>query len=220
MAGRVERWPPVYDLDGLLAEIKRLTEHHDIATAFYEWRRDRSTNEPYDVCQGDVILLASDVPVILDDGQPATVEHPDRHWLVIGNTCDFERSLDETRWTQLVPVISLGAEADLTPTQLAAARRRPQVHSVSILLRSAVERERAKARSRRGPSAARRGRQACPSGVRCEGNRTSSREPCRVDPPQRMLGALPCSGRRPLRLTAAQGPKSHQRLPSGFSTRK
>lgn len=131
-AERGERWPPVYDLDGLVAEIKRLTERRDIAAAFYEWRRDRSTSEPGDVCQGDVIFLASDVPVILADGQPAVVEHPDGHWLVIGNTCDFDRTLDEARWTQLAPVMSLGAIADLTPTQLAAARKYTQSRSFFV----------------------------------------------------------------------------------------
>jgi hypothetical protein len=37
MVERGERWPPVYDLDDLVAEIKRLTERHDIATGFHEW---------------------------------------------------------------------------------------------------------------------------------------------------------------------------------------
>ncbi len=132
MAEKGERWPPVYDLDGLVAEIKRLTERHDIANAFYEWRRDRPVNALGDVSQGDVISLASDVPVIVEDGQPATVEHPDRHWLVVGNTCDFERKLDESRWTQLVPIISLGAAADLTATQSAAVRKYTQSRSFFV----------------------------------------------------------------------------------------
>jgi len=132
MVENSDRWPPVYDLDGLIAEIKHLTEHHNIATAFYEWRRDRSMTAPCDVCQGDVISLASDVPVILDDGQPAVIEHPDGFWLVIGNTCDFDRKLDETRWTQLVPILSLGAVTDLTPTQLAACRKYTQSRSFYI----------------------------------------------------------------------------------------
>jgi hypothetical protein len=132
MAAQGERWPPVYDLDDLVAEIKRLTSHSEIATAFYEWRRDRSTTELGDVCQGDVIELASEVPVILDDGQPGTVDHPDGHWLVIGNTCDFDRKLDETRWTQLVPVISIGVASELSPTELSAARKYTQSRSFFV----------------------------------------------------------------------------------------
>jgi hypothetical protein len=127
-----DRWPPVYDLDDLVAEIKRLTEHRDIATAFYEWRRDRSIEQPSDVCQGDLISLASDVPVIHRDGQPATVDHPDHHWLVVGNTCDFDRKVEDVPWTQLVPVISLGAATDLTATQIAAARKYTQSRSFFV----------------------------------------------------------------------------------------
>jgi len=132
MAGQGERWPPVYDLDDLVAEIKRLTIHPDIATAFYEWRRDRSTTELSDVCQGDVIELASEVPVILEDGQPGTVDHPDAHWLVIGNTCDFDRNLDVARWTQLVPIISLGVTTELSATELASTRKYTQSRSFFI----------------------------------------------------------------------------------------
>jgi hypothetical protein len=132
MAAKAERWPPVYDLDDLVAQIKRLTTHHDIAEAFYEWRRDRSIVEPGDVCQGDVIDLASEVPVILEDGKPGIVDHPDRHWLVIGNTCDFDRKLDEARWTQLVPIISVGLASKLSAAELDAAQRYTQSRSFFV----------------------------------------------------------------------------------------
>jgi hypothetical protein len=92
MVATGERWPPVYDAEDLVREIRRLAEHVDLATAFYEWRRDRSTELPEDVCQGDIISLASDVPVILEDGQPVAMAHPDGTWLVVGNTCDFDPS--------------------------------------------------------------------------------------------------------------------------------
>jgi hypothetical protein len=127
-----QRWPPVYDLDDLVAEIRRLTSHADVEGRFYEWRRDRSVEAPADVCQGDVIALASDVPVILQDGQPGTMEHPEGHWLVIGNTCDFVRAHEDVAWTQLVPIVSLGDVADLTPTQLASARKYTQSRSFFV----------------------------------------------------------------------------------------
>jgi hypothetical protein len=132
MAPTGERWPPVYDADDLVREIKRLTEHADVATAFYEWRRDNSVNVPGDVCQGDIVELVSEVPIILEDGQPATMDHPDRVWLVVGNTCDFERKLDDVRWTQLVPIMSVGAAADLSQTQLAAARKYTQARAFYV----------------------------------------------------------------------------------------
>jgi len=126
MATAGERWPPVYDFDSLIREIRRLTTHADIATEFYEWRRDRSTEVPADVCQGDVVWLPSDVPVILEDGLPSAMEHPDEAWLVVGNTCDFSRSLEEAQWTQLVPVMSIGTVSDIDGAGLAALRQYTQ----------------------------------------------------------------------------------------------
>lgn len=118
-----ERWPPVYDADDLVREIKRLTDRPDLAEAFFDWRRDRSMAAPDDVCQGDVVELASEVPVILEDGQPGIVEHPDGAWLIIGNTCDFARDLEDVRWTQAVPILDVGAMNELEPAVANALRR-------------------------------------------------------------------------------------------------
>lgn len=132
MAATGERWPPVYDAEDLVREIKRLTERSDLATAFYEWRRDRSTTVPEDICQGDIVSLSSEVPVVLDDGQPGTVDHPDGVWLVVGNTCDFDRELTDVRWTQLVPIISLGGTSELSATQLDAVRKYTQARTFHL----------------------------------------------------------------------------------------
>jgi hypothetical protein len=132
MAATGDRWPPVYDAEDLVREIKRLTERSDLATAFYEWRRDRSTTVPEDVCQGDIIFLSSEVPVILDDGQPGIVDHPDGTWLVVGNTCDFDRELTDVRWTQLVPIISLGGTSELLAKQLDAVRKYTQARTFHL----------------------------------------------------------------------------------------
>jgi hypothetical protein len=107
---REERWPPVYDADGLIKMIEELAARPDVAAAFYEWRADRSTSTVADVCQGDIIELATDVPAIGEDGAPLAEEHPGGFWLVIGNTCDFDRSVKDVRWTQLVPIVDLGGD--------------------------------------------------------------------------------------------------------------
>jgi len=132
MAATGDRWPPVYDAEDLVREIKRLTQHSDVAAAFYDWRRDRSTMAPADICQGDVVALASDVPVILEDGQPGTIEHPEGVWLVIGNTCDFDRHLTDVRWTQLVPIVALGIVSELSQTEVVAARKYTQSRSFYV----------------------------------------------------------------------------------------
>ena len=63
-----------------------------------------------DVCQGDIVELAADVPVIDKDGMPCVLEHPGGVWLVVGNSCDFVRSLESVRWTQLVPLVDFGGD--------------------------------------------------------------------------------------------------------------
>jgi hypothetical protein len=121
-----ERWPPVYDADDLVREIKRLTARDNLEASFFEWRRDRSTNVPGDVCQGDVVALACDVPLIGESGEAEAMEHPGGHWLVIGNSCDFERSLDEAQWTQLVPLLDVGTATELSTAERDALRRYTQ----------------------------------------------------------------------------------------------
>jgi hypothetical protein len=65
---KVVRRPPVYDADDLANQIRHLTDGERLEREFFEWRRDRSTTVPSDICQGDVVELKSDVPVILEDG--------------------------------------------------------------------------------------------------------------------------------------------------------
>ncbi len=102
------RWPPVYDAEDLKAEIRRLVGRRDLTTGFYDWCVARSSRTLTDICQGDVLRLASDLPVIDQDGFPNALEHPSERWLVIGNTCDFARAASQVRWTQLVPIHAAG----------------------------------------------------------------------------------------------------------------
>lgn len=132
MVEKGERWPPVYDLDDLVAEIKKLVARPDIETSFYDWRLDRAMEAVEDVCQGDLLELQCEVPVILEDGSPGIVEHPDGIWLVIGNTCDISRPASQTPWTQIVPVISLGLVKELSHTQVDAARKYTQSRSFFV----------------------------------------------------------------------------------------
>jgi hypothetical protein len=102
------RWPPVYDAEELVAQIRDLTSRADFEARFYEWRLDRNSEAVSDVCQGDVVELASDVPVIGDDGLPGVISNKTQMWMVLGNTCDFDRDLDDCRWTQIAPLVDLG----------------------------------------------------------------------------------------------------------------
>lgn len=126
MVATSERWPPVYDAEDLVREIKRLTLREDLESSFFDWRRDRSPHVPADVCQGDVVRLDADVPLIGASGEAEAMEHPGGHWLVIGNSCDFARSIDEARWTQVVPITDCGEMAELGSNERAALRRYTQ----------------------------------------------------------------------------------------------
>jgi len=96
-----ERWPPVYDAASLANSIESLVEAGDFS-GFY----DPTLRGPK-VCQGDVIHLDSDIPLISDEGEPIADDAAE-YWLVIGNTCDFERDRATVKWTQLVPIIDFG----------------------------------------------------------------------------------------------------------------
>jgi hypothetical protein len=114
-----DRWPPVYDADDLVAQIRQLVRHPDMAQRFYDWRRDRDISPLADVCQGDLVRLNSDIPVVGADGTPGVVPHHTDYWMVTGNTCDFARAA--VQWTQFVPVVRLGGP-ELPPVSVAALR--------------------------------------------------------------------------------------------------
>ena len=82
-----QRWPPTYDFDDLKDQIKDLVNDGSSPADFY--REDPNLPE---VCQGDVIRLGSNIPMIDEDGEPSAMDRDTDYWLVVGNTCDYERS--------------------------------------------------------------------------------------------------------------------------------
>jgi len=94
----VERWPPIYDADDLQRAIRELVGKSRRRSFFYS-----SLTEGGRVCQGDVLELTSAVPLIDETGAAVALGEVD-YWLVIGNTCDFNRPLEDVSWTQVVPV--------------------------------------------------------------------------------------------------------------------
>jgi hypothetical protein len=104
-----DRWPPVYDAEDLKQQIKDLVSRSDFEKSFFDGAMP--TGRP---CQGDIVRLQTGLPVLHEDGQPGVYGDGDLdYWLVIGNTCDFERpctgpSLSSVPWTQVVPLVNLG----------------------------------------------------------------------------------------------------------------
>jgi hypothetical protein len=113
----IERWPPVYDAEGLARQIRELAERDKLLSAFY---LPMAVPAPQDRCQGDVIAFHSPVPLIDADGEVVGMGEVE-HWLLISNSCDLDRSLDEVAWAQLIPIDVLGV-LQLQPEQRAALK--------------------------------------------------------------------------------------------------
>lgn len=106
MADVTGRWPPVYDAASLKKQIDDLAKAGDFSARFW-----RLTAFGSDVYQGDIAQLDALVPVLDREGEIAE-DGRSEFWLVIGNTCDFARDASDVRWTQIVPLVTLGAEVE------------------------------------------------------------------------------------------------------------
>jgi hypothetical protein len=101
------RWPPVYDAEGLAKVIIELAGSPDFGARFW----DLGARTHGDVFQGDIVGLDSEVPLLDESGQPVVTDACS-YWLVIGNTCDFDRPVHDVPWTQIVPTVDLGSRVD------------------------------------------------------------------------------------------------------------
>lgn len=108
------RWPPVYDAEGLARQIRELIESHDVESRFFA-RGPVGT----DVFQGDVVRLPTQMPLLDETGAP-TAGGDFEFWLVLGNTCDFDRA--DVDWSQLVPIDRVPISLVPSPVANALAR--------------------------------------------------------------------------------------------------
>lgn len=99
----MERWPiTAYDVDDLSDQIKKLCASDRFPQDFYI---PVAGPQP-GLQQGDIVALRSGVPVIWKDGTPAVIDDA-VHWIVVGNTCDFNGNPRKVKFTQLSPLIDL-----------------------------------------------------------------------------------------------------------------
>lgn len=97
----MERWPTVYDANEL-AKVIRDVRDFNHSKSFFDRSRTFAQG-----CQGDIIRMQSDLPLLDQHGSPVTIKNRESLWLLIGNTCDFTRSIEDLRWTQLVPILPI-----------------------------------------------------------------------------------------------------------------
>ncbi len=91
-----DRWPPTYDAEELARQIRELIESHEFEGRFFTDGRIEDG-----VFQGDVIRLATQLPLLDEAGMPSA-GGAFEFWLVVGNTCDFERV--DVDWSQMIPI--------------------------------------------------------------------------------------------------------------------
>ncbi len=112
------RWPPIYDEDDLKAAIDSLVASGSMEARFYDLGWPISG-----IFQGDVIELNARQPFLDAEARPAASKNATRYWLVVGNSCDIDRSISEVPWTNLVPVHDIGPRGNIENNDLATLLR-------------------------------------------------------------------------------------------------
>lgn len=113
------RWPPAYDAEQLQQSIRDLVDGDKLHEAFYEPLGRPRTG----YAQGDILELDARFVYLNRQASPSKASDPNARWIIIGNTCDLDRSIDQVRWTQLVPVRSIGLMSTVPSSVRAAFRR-------------------------------------------------------------------------------------------------
>ncbi|WP_157596301.1 hypothetical protein [Plesiocystis pacifica] len=94
-----ERWPPCYDAEELQQNIRELVSKNQLHTSFF------TANTSQGLCQGDILKLSAEMPLIDEHGNVAALELFD-YWMFVGNTCDTDRV--DVLTSQVVPLHDLG----------------------------------------------------------------------------------------------------------------
>ncbi len=112
----IESWLPAYDTESLVRLIEDIRD--DLSSRSF-FSHQTAVAE---FCQGDVIKLPTDLPLLDSGAEPAIEERVGDLWLVAGNTCDFDRDLEKVPWTQLVPLEEVGSASDIAEPDLQELR--------------------------------------------------------------------------------------------------
>lgn len=113
----MERWPPTYDAESLANTIKDLAEHDRIVQNFF----GELPAEKISPSQGDIIRLDAPVPILGEEGDPQLIEGVS-HWIVLGNSCDITRDVREVAWSQIIPLLYLGNDREVTTEEMNALK--------------------------------------------------------------------------------------------------
>jgi hypothetical protein len=104
-----ERWPPIYDYEQLITTIKDLIKNDRLISQFFELEIEKT------FYQGDILYLQAPFAYLNQDAQAEAIDENSGYWLLLSNTCDLDRKLDEVPWAQIVPIELF---ADLTKEEI------------------------------------------------------------------------------------------------------
>lgn len=112
---RNNRWAPIYNEEQLIDTIKQIRNSEDFYAKFYE--TSFNDKEP---CQGDILQFSGSIPLIDKDGEPKIIKNCD-HWMIFGNTCDFDK--ENNNYSQLIPIFDISNIHTLTAENLVTLRK-------------------------------------------------------------------------------------------------
>lgn len=107
-----QRWPPAYDFDDLASQIKELAKRN-----FSDFYNGYPTREEF--YQGDILSLdGCEFPFMNEDGEIHVETVSNMKWVLIGNSCDMVRDIQDIRFTNIAPLEEI--QGHITESQLSA----------------------------------------------------------------------------------------------------
>lgn len=94
---KIEEWPTVYDFHELQKQISEIARSH-YSKGFY------TLFEKPELCQGDIVYIEKKFLYIDKDGNYAAEEYTN-YWIIVGNTCDIARSIEDIAFTNIIPIL-------------------------------------------------------------------------------------------------------------------
>jgi hypothetical protein len=106
--GHHQKWNSIADAGDLHTYIQTLAKRKCLLAEFYDLTRPPGVPA---VCQGDILELNAKLVHLNDAMVPTASPEPVRFWMVLGNTCDFTRDLEDVKASQIVPLVTSAASA-------------------------------------------------------------------------------------------------------------
>ncbi len=99
-------WKSAVDESELASQVESLAKDGRFSKNFF-WIHHAHK----DIFQGDVLRMPSRLPFLNAEGKPQAESNDRLFWLMLGNTCDLSRSIEDCRYVAMAPIIQ---DLDLT----------------------------------------------------------------------------------------------------------